>query len=76
MSSTPHPPTPVWISSSISLSIYIYYMLFDHFEEEAILKGDQTTFDETMGPNKEVFHLIHKENIKKTKEVLRKPWKL
>ena len=45
-------------------------MLFDHFEEEAILKGDQTTFDETMSPNKEVFHLIHKENIKKTMEAV------
>ena len=54
-------------------------MLFDLFEEGAILnKGGSD-----LGWNrceevliKKVFHLTHKENIKKTKEVLRKPGKL
>ena len=61
--------------------------MFDHFEEGEILKGGgggdegEPTSDETIvqrcrGPNKEVFHLTHKENIKKTKKVLRKPGKL
>ena len=50
-------------------------MLFDHFEEGTILKGAGPPSDETMvqrwrGPNKEVFHLIHKENIKKTMEAV------
>ena len=50
-------------------------LLFDHFEEEATLKGggggepplDETRFEEVL-INK-AFHLTHKENIKKTKEV-------
>ena len=66
--------------------IYIYiilYMLFDHFEEGAILKGEGKNHpwmklwyrcEEVLV--KKVFHLSHKEKIKKTKEVLRKPGKL
>ena len=54
-------------------------MLFDLFEEGAILKKRGSD----LGWNrceevliKKVFHLTHKENIKKTEEVLRKPGKL
>ena len=35
---------------------------------------DEITYEEVL--IKKVFHLTHKENIKKTKEVLRKPGKL
>ena len=60
--------------------------MFEHFEERAILKDDGGR-----GTNhpwmrlwyrgeevlvKKVFHLTDKENIKKTREVLRKPEKL
>ena len=38
--------------------------------------SDETMVQRWRGPNKEMFYLIHKENIKKTKEILRKPWKL
>ena len=58
-------------------------MLFDHFEEGAILKGEGKNHpwmklwyrcEEVLV--KKVFHLTHEEKIKKTKEVLRKPGKL
>ena len=58
-------------------------VLFDHFEEGATLNGgggggepplDETRCEEVL-INK-AFHLTHKENIKKTKEVSRKPGKL
>ena len=55
-------------------------MLFYHFKEGAVLKGggkpplDEITYEEVL--IKKSVHLTHKENIKKTKEVLRKPGKL
>ena len=36
-------PSPSPLFGFLPLSIYIYYMLFDHFEEGTILKGGQTT---------------------------------
>ena len=65
------PPPPVW-----------FYMSFDHFKEGEILKGggggepplNETRCEEVL--IKKVFHLTQKENIKKTKKVLRKPGKL
>ena len=69
MPSTSSPP--VW-----------FYMSFDHFKEGEILKGggggepplNETRCEEVL--IKKVFHLTQKENIKKTKKVLRKPGKL
>ena len=72
------PSTPIprpCLDFFLSLSLYIYCMLSNHFEEGTILKGAEPSSDETMvqrrrGPNKEVFHLIHKKNIKKTMEAV------
>ena len=54
-------------------------MLFDLFEEGAILKKGGSDLGRNRCEEvliKKVFHLTHKENIKKTEEVLRKPGKL
>ena len=57
-------------------------MLFDHFEEGTILNGGENRPWIKLSHRceevviKKVFHLTHKKNIKKTKEVLRKPGKL
>ena len=55
-------------------------MLSDHFEEPPILNGEgEPPFDEARCEDaliKKVFYVAHKENIKKIREVLRKPGKL
>ena len=58
--------------------IYIYIYVVLSFRRRDNFKGgevepplDETRYEEVL--IKKVFHLIHKENIKKTKEVLRKP---
>ena len=66
----------------IYIYVYMLHTLFAHFEKEAILMegtnqprmkllfwGEEVLI-------KKVFHITHKENTKKTKEVLRKPGKL
>ena len=67
----PQPPSPLF-------GFYVYiYMLLDRFEGRG--GGGEPLLDETRNEEvliKKVFHLTHKENIKKTKEVLRKPGKL
>ena len=66
----PPPPAPIWISSSLSLYIYSCLIIL---KKGKFWRGAEPPSDETMvqkwrGPNKEVFHLIHKENITKTME--------
>ena len=76
----------IYICIYMYVYIYIYtnYRSFDHFEDRAVLKGERTTLGWKYGSkvkrsyqsNKEKFHLTHKQNIKKIKEVLTKPGKL
>ena len=60
------------------LYIYIYIYVVLSFRRRGNFKGgevepplDENRYEEVL--IKKVFHLTHKENIKKTKEVLRKP---
>ena len=77
-----YPHTYPYISIYIYIYIYIcmyisYYTFLIILKRGQFWTGGEPPLDETMVqrwrvPNKEVLHLTHKENIKKTEEILRK----